>query len=359
MSISICLFVGNTSACIVINRGVLYADMGEGKPIPSLEDIAPEIRLAEECDLPAINALYAAEYGKGYPGYLKEEDLRGTDRFVRVVLVAIVDGEIGGVAQTTTFRKKNAGDTDWSADNAFELKGLVVRFKDRHRHIGQRLLERRLEALIELGARIAYVEPICRGKECASARNVMNHKFSITGILPAKYPDELVVGQPESVAMGFRKFKGELGWGSRGVYLPADYLGILNTVLPQAKKLAGIKLLPGPMPSVRHIPAEVAEGRSGSAFAEVPANWPEALPRILELREQQGYLLAGVMPDIFTTATGEPYDTVVMYKPPIGVTMNFDAIHVVPGLQPLHDFMQKEYQKEYTEQYGQNGEKSR
>ncbi len=306
----------------------------------SSEDIIPDIRLAEPCDLEAINAFYHQEYGAEYPGYLKTADLSDPDR---VVLVGMVGSEIGGVAQTTTFRKKTEGDTEWSADNAFELKGLVVRHKDRHRHIGQKLLERRLEALVALGARIAYVEPICRGKECASARNVMNHQFSMTGILPAKYPDELVVAnQPESVTMGIKVFKGELGWGSRGVYLPEEYSEILHTVVPETTKSGRIQLLTGPMPHVRHIAAEVAEGRHGSEFAEVPANWPEAFLAILDLREQ-GYLLAGVMPDIFTTATGEPYDTIVMYKPPRGVIMNFDAIHVVAELQPLHEFMREEY----------------
>lgn len=311
-------------------------------PINS-EDIIPEIRLAEACDLPAINDLYHHEYGAEYPGYLTSKDLEPDQRQVRVVLVALVNGEVGGVGQTTAFRKKTAEDEDWSAENAFELKGLVVNPKYRHHHLGRKLLERRIEALEKLGARVAYVEPICRGKECASAHNVMKHQFSITGVLPAKYPDELVFGnQPESVTMGIRNFEGKLGWGSRRVYLPEKYLEVLDAVVPQDTRGIGPKLLLGTMPLVRHIPAEVAEGRSGSEFAEVPANWPEALPKILELREE-GYLLAGVMPDIFTTDTGEPYDTVVMYKPPVGVRMNFDAIYVVPELQPLHEFMRTEY----------------
>jgi len=176
----------------------------------------------------------------------------------------------------------------------------------------------------------------------------MKQGFFMTGILPAKYPDELVVAnQPESVATGIGFFDGSSGWETRQQYLPEDYKEILDEIIVTKGGPRNITPASGPMPSPIHIPAETAEGRHGSEFTEVPVNWPESLNIINKLRED-GYLLAGILPGLFKNADNVAYDNLIMYRPPTHVNLDFDAIHVVPNLAPLHDFMRKEYLRRST-----------
>lgn len=303
--------------------------------IVNSEPILPLVREARAEDLEAINGFYHNEYGAEYPGYLKPDDLTDPSR---LVVVAEIGSTVAGVGQATHFR---------NIEDIYELKGLVVKKEYRGKDIGKMLLTERIEMIKGRGAHAAYVEPIGREPACASAHNVMNQGFFMSGILPAKYPDELVVAnQPESVATGLSFFEGSSGWGTRQLYLPDDYKKALDAVVPPARNNSD-KISPTEeMPPVSHIPAETAEGRKGSDFAEIPINWPEALPIIENLRSE-GYFLAGVLPGLYKTPDGQPFDTLMMYRPPVGVNLEFGAINVVDELKPLHDFMEKEYAEEH------------
>jgi hypothetical protein len=134
------------------------------------------------------------------------------------------------------------------------------------------------------------------------------------------------------------------GWGSRPIFLPDDYRNEICKVVPPKNDPALAQQTNGSIPQSTKLPAETAEGREGSSFVKVPINWPEAEREIRGLRAD-GYLLAGLIPGMHITANGDPYDTLVLYKPPSDVNIDFDHIWVVDALRSLHAFAKEEYQK--------------
>jgi len=294
-------------------------------------------RAATPTDVAVINEFYKGEYGAEYPSFVKVSDLEDLSR---IVVVAVEEGgtRVIGVGQATPWR---------SGSDIYEVKGLVVDARYRGQKIGKLLLQERLRILQERGISVVCSEPVCRKKgEGRSQNNLLREGFALTGILPLKYPDELVVNnQPESVGMAFKFLVGESGWGTRPIYLPEDYKAVLlSTVAPSGGQ--GERVL-GEMPEVVEFPPEVAEGREGAAFVEVPINWPGAL-HLIEKFQQQGYLLAGLIPGVHKNSAGNSYDAVIMYRPPVGVQIDFDHIYVVEPLRDLHKFMREEYREKYS-----------
>ncbi|MEK7530584.1 MAG: GNAT family N-acetyltransferase [Patescibacteria group bacterium] len=298
--------------------------------VPSQEKTT-KLRNAVVADLDAINGFYRTEYGAEYPSFLTSTDLVRQDVIVRV---AVSVGKIIGVLQAAPLK---------GAAGVYESKGLVVDRQYRGHGIGKLLLEEQLHILRKRGARSVYAEPVCREAACRSQHNFLERGFSATGILPSKYPDELVGNQPESVTMSALSLTGDV-WGLRPTYLPKNYETVMQKVLPKKTSVQSVPR--DAMPHVLAHAPEIAEGRYGSAFVEIPINWPKALDDIAKY-QSLGYLFAGVLPGVHQTALGKPYDVAVFYLPPKGIRIDFERINVTNTLMPLHTFMAAEYTQRY------------
>lgn len=301
------------------------------KKWPQHEQVAVSCRLALQKDVPFINALYQKEYGREYPSFVTSKSLSDPDAAVLVAVDA--SDSVVGVGQITRLKR---------AHGSYELNGLVVAASHRGHKIGKLLLEQRVRMLHVRRARVAYSEPVCREKECRSQHNLVRAGFVLTGMLPLKYPDELVTAnQPESVGIGVLPITKTQGhFGLRPLYLPDDYRAAIATVVEINSPTHSLR---GSMPQVVEVPALIAEGRRGSSFVEIPINWIDSRLAITHWRSK-GYLFAGVLPGVYQTSFGEPYDVLVMYKPPVGVQIDFSSIHVIPKLKKLHQFCKKEYE---------------
>ncbi len=312
----------------------VYKNKLGNKKVNDHERGAVSYRTAKARDIGAINALYHQEYGREYPSFVTVKSFNSPE--ISVIVVVDAADSVVGVGQITRLKHTHG---------SYELNGLVVSPAYRGYKIGKLLLEKRIRMLQNKRARIAYSEPVCREKECRSQHNLTRAGFALTGILPLKYPDELVTAnQPESVGIGVLNMtNGNHTPGSRPLYVPEEYRAVVATVLKINTPASAPR---GPMPQVVEVPALVAEGRSGSSFVEIPINWSGSESVITQWRNKR-YLFAGILAGVRLNSLGEPYDVLVLYKPPSGVRVNFSFIHVLPELRQLHQFCREEYMSRY------------
>jgi N-acetylglutamate synthase-like GNAT family acetyltransferase len=295
------------------------------------------IRSARQADISHINELYASEYGAGYLSPLTTIEIENSSVFVPI---AEVDGLVVGAARAVPFRGR---------ESVYEMKGNVVDPKYQGNGIGKALLEERVRFVKEkTNARVLYAEAVCHVPKTQSQRNLKKRGFSLVGIVPLRFPDELVPpddpSQPESVALALAYInQHKTGWSGRSIYAPKEYVDILKPLVQTQwpRKLFRAK---EPMPSIKDVPSvyDSTTDRTGSSLVEVPINWKESLSAIDEY-QKMGYLLAGVLPGVYQTPCEEPYDTLLMYLPPERYRINFDAIHVEQELRRFKNFSREEY----------------
>ncbi len=297
-----------------------------------LPDVA--YRSLEERDIGSINALYFREYGPAYPYPLTE--VRRDDG---VRLVAEADGEVIAYAQAAPYDRY---------PRVFEFGRLIVRADWRGRHVAKRLTELRLRGVREIGGAMATSENVCYRQDCASQRNLVNHGFVLCGIQPCKYPrlhEDLLGEQPETVlvaAMVLRRDEAQ-GFGRRRVFLPNGLPNILRTFLPKYVYERGFgALVAGDMPSHVEHEANEVDGSIGSRFVDIPINWPEAEEIVLAYIHA-GYRFSAILPGFGMTEAGAVYDLVRLFRPP-DIRINYDFVHVVDQIRPLHAFMRREYE---------------
>lgn len=286
------------------------------------------VRCVRRADIDRINAMYFAEYGKGYP-YPLHPDMNGCG--VRVV------AELGGEVIAFARAVEDAGHP-----GTYELGGMIVDPSYRRSRLAAHMTDLRLIGVQMLGGHVAFAEPICSLQSCASQRNIDNHGFTSVGILPCKYPDlkpDLMGEQAESVVLAVKSIDDDATFDDRVLYLSDAHEGLVASLVPEAvshdrSRAEMGESFPG---VIRHDP--VRGPRSlGARFVDVPANWPEARAAAAEL-ELQGFVFCAFLPRFGRTARGTTFDA-IRFVHLDGRPVRFDLIHVTDRLQPLKRYLE-------------------
>lgn len=279
-------------------------------------------------DLPRINRLYRREYGEGYPYQMREDDLaRG------IAFVALADGDIVGCARAV---KPNP------AVPVYLFGGMIVDPAHRRHHVAKALTDLRFEAIIRDGAQVVATEPVCCQPSCASQRNMIGYGFVPLGILPAKYPDikpETLGDQPETLTLAVRWLQGVVSFEGRALHLRDRVDRLLRDTSPALHATAdgSAEPLSGPMPAPQFHDSMRGTRADGSAFVDVPANWPESRSAIERL-ERDGYVACGFLPGLGLTDRGERHDLVRLAHPR-GRRVRFEHVHVTEHLAPIRAYL--------------------
>lgn len=287
-----------------------------------------EIRDANANDLAAINGLFRAEYGEGYPYVKSSLD------FSQINLVAVIDGEIVGFARAAPYGEYT---------HVWELCSLVVHPWYRKLGIARAFTVERIERLRRMGVKTLVSEAVTCYEDCASQRNLRNFGFKPYGLLPFVHPwirPEVLGVQPLSLVLMVANLNGGSGFGNRELFLESADVQALTLVTEPCT------LTPPWHSSVSSVvdpfvkDGKVVHGIRGADFVDIPLNHPCALEHRRSLRAT-GYRFAALLPG-FASNGFEPMDFLRVYRPPrTGLT--FDLIHVTPDLEPLKRYCKEEF----------------
>ncbi len=290
----------------------------------------PSFRVPTSADLPCVNRLYRAEYGEGYPYQLTEADLaRG------IAFVAEVEGRVVACARAV---KPNP------AAPVYLFGGMIVHPAHRRHHVAKALTDLRFEAIVRDGAQVVATEPVCCQPSTASQRNMIGYGFVPLGILPAKYPDikpETLGDQPETLTLAIRWLHGDVSFEGRALHLGDRVDRLMRDTAPSLRATADGSARPfvGAMPAPEFHEPMRGTRANGSAFVDVPANWPESRVAIERL-ERDGYAACGFLPGLGLTDRGERHDLVRLAHLR-GRRMRFEHVHVTEHLAPIKAYLAK------------------
>lgn len=286
------------------------------------------IRDAYAQDLPAINALFRAEYGSGYPYVKSSLD------FTQINLIAEVDGLVVGFARAAPYGEYN---------HVWELCSLVVHPEYRKLGIARAFTVERIDRLRRMGVKTLVSEAVTCYVDCASQRNLHNFGFKPYGLLPFVHPwirPEVLGEQPLSLVLMVANLNGGTGFGSRELFLESTDVQTLtlvtdpSTLVPPWQSTVSTNIDPLTKEG------KMVHGIRGADFVDIPLNHPSALEHRHALRAQ-GYRFAALLPG-FTRGESEPMDFLRVYRPP-RPELTFDLVHVTPDLEPLKRYCQEEF----------------
>ncbi|OGM00280.1 hypothetical protein A2501_01975 [Candidatus Uhrbacteria bacterium RIFOXYC12_FULL_57_11] len=290
-------------------------------------DLSVSFRHPNATDLPKINRLYRREYGDAYPYQLREDDLVSG-----IAFVAVAHGEVVGCARAI---RPNP------ATPVFLFGGMIVDPPHRRHHIAKALTDLRFDAVTRAGARVVATEPVCCQPSRASQRNMIGNGFVPLGILPAKYPDikpETLGDQPESLTFAIRWLAGDVSVEGRQLHLDDRLLHLLHETSASLSASAdGSRRMCGLMPAPEHHEPMRGTRADGSAFVDVPANWPESSAAIAEF-ERNGYVACAFLPGLGLTDCGERHDFVRLVHAR-GRRVRFEHVHVTEHLVPFKEYL--------------------
>ncbi len=277
-------------------------------------------------DRPVTFRLYRREYGDAYPYQMTEDDLaRG------IAFVALVGDAVVGCARAIRPNPEAP---------VYLFGGMIVDPPHRRHHIARALTDLRFDAVVRAGAKVLATEPVCCQPSCASQRNMVAHGFLPLGILPAKYPDikpETLGDQPESLTLAVRWLAGEVSFEGRPLHLGDRVDRLLRDTAPSLRATANGTRMAGPMPAPEFHEPMRGTRADGSAFVDVPANWPESRAAVSAF-ERQGYVACGFLPGLGLTPRGERYDLVRLAHTR-GRRLRFEHVHVTEHLEPIKAYL--------------------
>lgn len=287
-----------------------------------------EYQRAKPDDMTTINSMYFEEYGKNYPYPLKPGSFNSGFH-----LTAKQGGKVIGFARATEYNPET---------HTYEFGGVIVARPHRRQGIARKLTYARLEHIKSHGGRVAFSEPVCNRPDKASQINLMHRGFVPVGIALCKYPDlkQRALGiQPESCLVAVRDLKKCTGFGYRRIYMPQHLKELLNGFIPESVMLRGwFQIMDGPMPKCIHQNALNGSRSSGSAFIDIPINWPEAEAKI-QAFESDGYHFCGILPGFGRTSEDKRFDYARFVRPPKGLRIDMSKVHVVKELEVLHGYL--------------------
>lgn len=296
------------------------------------QGLEPIIRGAVQEDVSGINRLFRDEYGTGYPYQITILDIN------HVNVVAEFSGEIVGFARAVPYGHY---------EHAWELCGLVVCSDCRKLGIAKAFTVERIRQLRERGVKTLVSEVVACYEDCASQRNLLNFGFRPYGILPFVHPwirPEYHGEQPLSLVLMVKDLNGGTGFGTRRLYMTGLDRAAASLILdrhyfePPWDKMDQHRL-----PKSVFMKSKSVHGIEGAEFVDVPLNWRASKHLALVLR-RDGYRFSAVLPGFGRTESGDSYDLVRLYRPPLVCSepKAFGLVHVLPELISLKSFFVSE-----------------